>query len=330
MAQQLQYHVAWWNCENMFDADTAPRTPELLRNLGPELVGWTAEMRDRKIRNLAQVISAMNEGRGPDILGVCEVENKHVLELLVAVLGETGARRHYAIAHADSQDKRGIDVAFLYDGSKFTAELQFSLQLVKRSSTRDLFQVNFRSNVSGRPFILIGNHWPSRREGQLESEPYRCMAGETLSYWISRIREIVGVDAAVMCVGDFNDEPFNRSLVDFALSCRLADRVIRSRDSPLLYNLMWPLLGRRLGSYYHDEPNMLDQILVTRGFLVPTSPWSVLEDTVRLESEHMMDRRSPIARPSRMGRPSKHGFYASGFSDHFPVSVRIAETLPSP
>lgn len=130
--------------------------------------------------------------------------------------------RQYGIAHADSPDKRGIDIAFIYDAAKFQAEHQFSLQLVKRSPTRDLFQVsylsdffciqpvisthslppqvNFRVRATQRLFVVIGNHWPSRRGGQLESEPYRILAAETLSYWLQRIHEIVGPEAVVVCL----------------------------------------------------------------------------------------------------------------------------------
>jgi len=41
----------------------------------------------------------MNGGRGPDVLGVCEVENRHVLEQLATALVSTG--RQYAVVHAE-------------------------------------------------------------------------------------------------------------------------------------------------------------------------------------------------------------------------------------
>jgi hypothetical protein len=137
----LQYNLSWWNVENLFDAESAKRDPMLQSLIRHDLSGWTEELRDNKIVNLAYIISRMHNGAGPDILGLCEVENRHVLELLCAQLEKEPNHRHYEICHADSPDKRGIDVAFLYDPKKFKAELQFSLQLLKRSPTRDLFQV---------------------------------------------------------------------------------------------------------------------------------------------------------------------------------------------
>ncbi len=39
---------------------------------------WTEDRLDKKMYNLARVIRLMNDGKGPDLLGVCEVENQNV------------------------------------------------------------------------------------------------------------------------------------------------------------------------------------------------------------------------------------------------------------
>ena len=108
------YYVAFWNLENLFDISTSPRrSDKLKRVLKKELKGWTVSILDRKIKQLASVITQMNQGAGPDILGVCEIENDHVMQKLVDALGPLA--RHYAIAHHDMSDNRGIDVGFIYD-----------------------------------------------------------------------------------------------------------------------------------------------------------------------------------------------------------------------
>ena len=61
----------------------------------------------------------MNGGRGPDVLGVCEVENRKVVEMLVAKLAPLG--RKYEIVHQDSPSDRGIDCAILYDAERVSA-----------------------------------------------------------------------------------------------------------------------------------------------------------------------------------------------------------------
>ena len=149
----------------------------------------------------------MNQGKGPDILGLCEVENKPVLDLLLSRL--SSLQRNYKVAHHDTKDKRGIDIAFIYDGNKFTLKGQYFHVVLKRTATRDLFQVNLKT-PSGALLICIGNHWPSRRGGEYHTEPYRIIAAETLSYWNERIFEILGEDVPIIVMGDFNDEPYSR------------------------------------------------------------------------------------------------------------------------
>ena len=81
------YHIAWWNVENLFDEENAValgrRTDKVFRAIEDDIAGWTPQLRDRKIDQLASVIAQMNAGRGPDLLGVCEVENRFVVERLV-------------------------------------------------------------------------------------------------------------------------------------------------------------------------------------------------------------------------------------------------------
>ena len=79
------HYMGWWNLENLFDEENSlDRTDKVRRALGQSIVGWTPALRDRKISQLASVIIQMNDGAGPDLLGVCEVENRTVLDLLVA------------------------------------------------------------------------------------------------------------------------------------------------------------------------------------------------------------------------------------------------------
>jgi len=192
-----EWNFVWWNVENLFDVENSPnRSEKLERTLKNELKGWNQDILNKKITQLSKIISRSNEGNGPDVLGVCEVENRQVLEILVDKLQDlTG--KNYRIVHADTQDKRGIDIAFLYYKDMFEIEkdiqtghgLVFSHFILRREATRDLLQVNFMTKPSNKRLVIIGNHWPSRSGGQYESEPYRIVAGETLSYFHKRILE---------------------------------------------------------------------------------------------------------------------------------------------
>lgn len=316
-----QYHVAFWNIENLFDIENSPRrTEKLARALKNSIRGWTQALLDRKISQLSTIIRGMNAGKGPDLIGICEVENQFVVDVLVQSLAPLG--RNYKVVHHDTQDNRGIDVAFIYDAGLFQAEEVFGHFVMKRFATRDLVQVNFRTVGRQRPLVIVGNHWPSRSGGEAESAAYRAMAGETLAYFHERILEVKGDDTPVLALGDFNDEPFDASVADYALGTRTADKVISGRN-PYFLNLMWPLLGKGLGSLYFDGPNLLDQILVNKNFLRPAAAFKIKANSVKILRPAAMtnpNNESPVPFGG-MGKPVNQ----NGFSDHFPVEVVIVE-----
>lgn len=315
--------LAFWNLENLFDVEEAHRTDKLRKALGSSLGGWTQALLNAKLGQLSRLIRSLNEGKGPDVLGVCEAENRRVLELLTGRILQDGGRS-YDIIHAEMDDRRGIDLAFLYDASRAVPEKNgvFQHWVVKRSSTRDLLQANIL--VDGKPLILVANHWPSRSGGQYESEPYRMTAGETLSYWLQRIHEEKGLDIGVVAMGDFNDEPFNRSLLEYALAVNDPRQVIQAKSNHLFQNLMWPLLGEGIGSYWFDGAwNMLDQFLVSQAVVSGKSGWTV-KSGPRIEGAGLMRRpRSPG--PRRFGVTARERDL-EGFSDHYPVSLTLMPT----
>ena len=70
----MEYYFAWWNLENLFDLEDSADRPEWLqRQLNSELAGWDEDVLNSKLEQLAQIIKRMNDGKGPDLLGVCEV-----------------------------------------------------------------------------------------------------------------------------------------------------------------------------------------------------------------------------------------------------------------
>ncbi|KAB7740335.1 endonuclease/exonuclease/phosphatase [Nostocoides sp. F2B08] len=320
------YNVAFWNVENLFDEEfSVHRTEKLKRALGRDLAGWTPQLRDAKIAQLASAISAMNQGAGPDLLGVCEVENAVVMTLLTQALRDRLPTRNYDFVHADTSDQRGIDVAFIFDADLFTAPLdqRFHHVVMRRTATRDILQVNFTTH-RGRTWAVFANHWPSRSGGQYESAGYRAIAGETLAYFHERVREVHGKDTPVLVMGDFNDEPFDDSLVRHALSTRQAARVERGQNAYLL-NLTWDLLGQQEGSFYfNNAPNMLDQFLVNAAMLEGDSPVRIQPGSVEMIRLPGMVRTGAYPTPipfGGMGRPVN----VNGYSDHSPIACTVTE-----
>jgi Endonuclease/Exonuclease/phosphatase family len=124
---------------------------------------------------------------------------------------------------------------------------------------------------------------------------------------------------------NFNDEPFDTSLVRHALSTRQQRKVTSADSQPLLWNLMWPAMGGPEGSFYFDnQPNMLDQFLVNKNMATTEAPITVKPKTVeilRFDGITTGTYRRP--RPfGGMGKPVDQ----NGYSDHFPIGVLVTET----
>ena len=193
--------------------------------------------------------------------------------------------------------------------------------MIKRYPTREIVQATLKVKSSGVELILIGNHWSSRSAGQFSSEPYRIITAETLSYFAQRIQEVKGKDAAIIVMGDFNDEPHSRSLTDYALSNLNRDKVVYARN-PALYNLMWGLLGERKGSYvYNGLSMMIDQFLVSKGIAKRSGAFNLDESSVKLEVfSGMISGRYDT--PVRFGQSKPN---MAGYSDHLPISFILGE-----
>jgi endonuclease/exonuclease/phosphatase family metal-dependent hydrolase len=331
------YFVAWWNVENLFDEEHSPRRSEKLqRALGESLVGWTAALRDRKVAQLASVIALMNGGAGPDLLGVCEVENEFVMGLLTDAVRAAVPGRDYRVVHADTVDQRGIDVAFIYDAGLFSvpAGQVFQHVVMRRTGTRELLQVNFQT-TEGLTWAVFGNHWPSRSGGQFESAAYRAVAGETLAYFHQRTLEVHGADTPVLVMGDFNDEPSDLSLTQHALSTRQRSKVLGAIKAPLLWNLMGPVIGADDGTdaegvpvpagtfYFQNFANVLDQFLVGKNMIGPAARLRADPASVAIVTRPAaMIGTGTYPDPVPFGGMGKE-VNLDGYADHYPITMRV-------
>jgi len=342
----MAYLIAFWNLENLFAPEDFPdREPWLADAVRKDLAGWTQALFDRKVEQLASIIVQMKAGAGPDLLGVCEVENRFALQALAQRLNTLRANRHYQLVHVDAvRERRGIDTAFIFDSNVLSTNPQelFSHWVMRRTGTRDITQATFVTQA-GNELVALANHWPSRSAGAGQGPQYsagfRATAGETLGYWHERIREEKGGNAAVIAMGDFNDDPFDPSLTVHALALRERGDVERAQSAKF-YNLSWRYLTQTVTDhrgnprtldgtlYFGGDANLFDQILVARGLLTGAGRLRAVEDSVRIEAfPEMVDHRVGEG-PMRFGLPkgdASKNVNLDGFSDHFPVSVLIDE-----
>jgi hypothetical protein len=95
-----------YNVENLFDTVDESKKDDAEFLPGSEKK-WDNEKYHKKLADLSKVLSSVNEAELPEIIALCEVENRHVVTELVATGGMS--RGKYEVVHYDSPDLRGID-----------------------------------------------------------------------------------------------------------------------------------------------------------------------------------------------------------------------------
>lgn len=302
--------VAFWNVENLFDTVDDPNVEgdEEFTPAGPNK--WTEERLAIKLTNLAKVISKMNGGKGPDVLGLAEIENRKVIELLIAKLQPLG--RDFKIVHKDSPSGRGIDCGLIYDAKVF--ELASSkFHHVDAEATRDILEAELKRG--GTSLFVFVNHWPARSH----TESFRVTAGKTLR---TRIDQILAVDsdADILAIGDFNDHPTDEGIKTALGTVAAASDAVGGK---LLNTSFSTTPDATNGTYvYKNQWEIIDQVVLSPGLLkAPGFRWKQgSSKPLLLTDDQLFDPSGPaIPRPNR----SYSGpiFHATGISDHMPVGT---------
>ena len=109
--------IGFYNVENLFDTINDPNKNDE-QFLPDGSYRWTSEKYLLKLDRISEVIAEMAKMNGGlAVLGVSEIENEQVLLDLVATerLRPLGLK----VCHHESPDRRGVDVAFLYNPARF-------------------------------------------------------------------------------------------------------------------------------------------------------------------------------------------------------------------
>ncbi|XMO87702.1 endonuclease/exonuclease/phosphatase family protein [Algibacter sp. AS12] len=318
--------VAFYNLENLFDTindtskfDEYSPMMELKVNRGEAYL--------KKIRNMSRVISEIGldiTQNTPAILGVCEVENKTVLEDLLN--DSLLLKKNYGIVHYDSPDIRGIDVALLYQKEIFTPTHTSSHTLKiydeqdqKRIYTRDQLLVS--GKLEGELIHIIVNHWPSRRGGEAKSRPKRVAAAKLNKRIIDSL-QVINPYAKVIIMGDLNDNPNNAS-VKSILKAKNEKRKVGLKG---VYNPYINFFKNGLGTTaYRDSWSLFDQIMITKP--LTEKDYS----SFRFYKAGIFNKRFLIHKTGTYkGYPFRSwsdGGFSNGFSDHFPVYIYLIKEV---
>lgn len=311
--------IAFWNLENLFDTEDDPIKDD--QEFLPEAKSkWDKDKYEKKLFNLSRVIRSMNNEKGPDILGVCEVENKKVLiDLTNKYLPEL----NFEIAHLESPDNRGIDVALLYKKVKY--KINFvkgdTVKLEDGYPTRLILFASLKTKNNDTLNLFV-NHWPSRRGGETASEKNRIAAAKVLR---NNIDSLFGKNSKskIIIIGDFNDEPNNISITEY-LNAKpyLCENTSDSLNENALLNLAYKTFINGEGTYkFRDEWNQLDQMIISKS-LVHNSAFYYHCSSFEIYKPYFLQTRSGKFE----GAPFPtfgHGRYLGGYSDHFPIIAKF-------
>lgn len=307
--------IAFYNVENLFDTVDDPENGGDNEFLPTAPKQWTMERYIHKLNNIGKVI----EGIGfPIIMGVSEVENGQVMEDLTKI--EALADHPYSYVHEESPDHRGIDVGLLYQPAFFevleweTIEVDIPDPVIEDYTTRDILLV--KGQMEATTIYIFVVHWPSRSGGTEKSEFRRIFVAEVLKDAIDQLQTTTP-DASIIIMGDFNDEPTNRSIKE-VLAVQAKGTTI---DAQSLYNCTSTLDAAGEGSYnYQGNWQMIDQIITTGNLVQPDNPIQVTDFKVFKDEMLLFNHPNNGPTPDRTYGGDQ---YYGGFSDHLAVYVEI-------
>jgi len=311
--------VAFYNVENLFDTIDQPDVQDE-EYIPTSAYQWNSERYFRKIERISSTlvkIGAEKTGDAPAVIGLCEIENRIVLNDLVN--SEAMKPYNYQIIHFDSWYLRGMDVALLYRPDYFTPENTVTHRIYFRNGVT--FQSRDHLLVSGKllgesvHFVVM--HWPSRRGGEKRSRQLRIEAAELALHITDSIRQ-TDENAQIILFGDFNDDPFNYSITKTL-------KVSNQRDvqsETKLYNPMFELYKKGVGSLaYRDSWNLFDQFIISSSLLNNDSKSWIFY------SAHIFNKPFLMQQDGRFkGYPWRTyvgNTYMDGYSDHFPTFIYL-------
>jgi endonuclease/exonuclease/phosphatase family metal-dependent hydrolase len=312
-----KYRVMFYNVENLFDTlDDEDKNDEEFLPKGERF--WNDRKLNLKLNRIFQVIMALGEGNPPVLVGLCEVENLNVLEMLIR--RTPLERMGYKIIHKESPDRRGIDVALLYRQNAF---VPISYQAIAVTDTEnESFKTRDILHVTGQlghdTLHVFVNHWPSKYGGLVETEALRALAASTLRHVADSIL-VRDVSSKLLVMGDLNDSPTDESLLKHLKAKTDFDTI----EASALYNLSYNLAKAGKGSNkYQGKWELIDQIIVS-GTLLETERLHVMPSGAAIfEADFLLekDKTHLGQKPFR----TYVGFkYNNGFSDHLPVYIDL-------
>lgn len=323
--EQQQYKiftVGFYNVENLFDTINNADTFDDDRTVAGK-DHWDTKKYYKKLDRISQVIAELGHPENPNppaIIGLCEVENKAVLEDLLKT--ERLDRTKYGIVHYDSPDERGVDVALLFDKQVFQVTNSQARKLIiyeadepsKRDYTRDQLVVS--GYLGDEEIAIIVNHWPSRGGGEQKSK-YKREKAALLNKKIIDSLYTINPAIKILSMGDLNDDPTNSSLKKI-LKTKANRNELQEQE---LFNPMENMFRSGKGTLaYRDSWNLFDQIIMNTKLANANSGLQFYKAKIFNEAYLINQNGQYRGYPWRTYSSSG---YDGGYSDHFPVFIYL-------
>lgn len=341
----IVHTVAFYNFENLFDTINGSNRDE--EWLPDGAMRWTGKKYKKKLDNLSRVISEIGTGENPNnsptFIGGCEIENRRVLEDLIK---QPKLINHdYGIIHFDSPDRRGIDVALLYQKKHFKPTSFVNVPLMiyrnqekkdakkeKDETSDDIVEEEVKSErvytrdqllvtgfLDGEEINIIVNHWPSRSGGEKRSSPYREAAGKLNRKIMDSLIKI-NPNAKIITMGDLNDGSYNKSVKKEIGAKLKKSELTEPRD---IYNPFEQMAKDGNATlFYRDSGDVFDQIMVSQQFVSPD------HSSFRYWKSGIYNKPYLIQTTGQYkGYPLRNNPSEPGFSDHFPVYIYLIKEM---
>lgn len=314
------YGIAFYNLENLFDTINSNGSYDM--EFSPQgSRQWNSKKYWKKQHNMAYVLEQMANKyipQGPAIVGLCELENLGVLKDLVEQ--KPIKNRNYHIIHFDSPDKRGIDVALLYNPKMFkvlsTNNHRLTIDSKPNFKTRD--QLVVTGLLGGDKISFIINHWPSRLGGETQSSPLReAAASLTLLIADSLLNE--DPNAGIIIMGDMNDDPVSKSIKEVLGAKKNIEEVPENG----YFNPFWYFYDKGIGTLAYDGNwNLFDQIILSANLLNNSDGLNFWKAEV-FNKPFLTTKEGDYK-----GYPARTyagGVFLNGYSDHFPTLIYLTQ-----
>lgn len=306
-----------WNLENLYDTQDDPKTnddtflPLSLKEQIPNHIqkcqkmetkswkkqcltwDWTETVLANKLKKIAQVILSVEDGKGPDVLVVEEVENIQLLERLIK---DHLPEAHYKAYLLENNDVRGIDVGLITRLSVAQPP-----ELISLGSSRPALKVSLKL-PDDSILTVFGVHFP------IASTPV-----ERRLKMLKNLKDLVIKNPTFsIAMGDFNFPEDEKSSLNLYKEVLLPGLV----PTHLYCNNCY---GTNYQSY-DQQWSFLDMILMDQRFFAKNTKWTLDPQTIRVQNTLPFQSDSE-GTPADFELPS-----ASGVSDHWPLVLQIVKT----